>query len=232
MCRENGKVVHCRLIGPEPALWSTRALLEPEPWLHQQVDILSKCIKLAAKGDIQAAREKVMAKMRDEDLHEWFGQHADHSGRGRCQVLWGHAKRDPMVYKHSGPPEWLTMKVFDRDGFRCRYCGIRVILLEVLKDFSAVIGNDVFPYGRSAPERHGATRVYPASPDHVIPKGLLENPHTEENLVTACWPCQFGKMEFRLEQLGLENPFDRDPIRDDWDGLTSALRELKAQLRR
>jgi 5-methylcytosine-specific restriction endonuclease McrA len=166
--------------------------------------------------------------MRDADLHEWFGQHADHSGLGRSRVL-GH-KRDPKVYEHGDPPTLLTMKVFKRDGYRCRYCGLRVILPEVLKTFSAVIGKDVFPYETPASERHGATRVYPASPDHVIPKGLLENPHTKENLVTACWPCQFGKMEFRLEQLGLVNPFDRDPIRDDWDGLTSALRELKAQL--
>ena len=226
MCRENGKVVLCQLIGSEPALWSKRALLEPASWLHQQVDTLSECIKLAAKGDTQAAREKVKKEMLDRALHDWFGQHADHSGRGRALVL-GHPKPHPSLYKNGGPPKTLEKEVFKRDGYRCRYCEIRVILPEVLKVFSAVMGKDIFPYGASARERHGATRVYPASPDHVIPKGRLEDPNTEENLVTACWPCQFGKMEFTLEQVGLENPFDRSPISDDWDGLSSLVPQLQ-----
>ena len=230
MCRKNGKVVLCRHLGSNPELWSKRALLESKPWLHEQIDILSECIKLAAKGNIQAAREKVIAEMREQDLQEWFGQHADQSGRSRARVLWGQANATPAIYKNGAPTRRVIMEVFRRDGFRCRYCGLRVILTDVLRAFSQVVGNDAFPFGASGPERHGATRVYLASPDHVIPKGLLENPNTLENLVTACWPCQFGKMEFTLEQLSLANPFDRGPICDKWDGLTSALPELKARL--
>jgi 5-methylcytosine-specific restriction endonuclease McrA len=46
-----------------------------------------------------------------------------------------------------------------------------------------------------------------ATADHVIPRSQ-GGKTTVDNLVTACWPCQFGKAEFSPNQLGLEDPRD------------------------
>jgi len=45
----------------------------------------------------------------------------------------------------------------------------------------------------------------------------------EGNLVTACWPCQFGRGAWSLEEVGLLDPRLRAPIKDGQDGLTRLL---------
>jgi hypothetical protein len=49
-----------------------------------------------------------------------------------------------------------------------------------------------------------------------------------ENLVTSCYSCNFGKAGYTLEQLGIENPRLRPPVKDDWRGLTEFLPSLKS----
>ena len=48
-----------------------------------------------------------------------------------------------------------------------------------------------------------------------------------ENLVTSCYSCNFGKDEYKLDQLKIENPFLRHPKDDGWRGLTEFLPVLK-----
>ncbi len=47
----------------------------------------------------------------------------------------------------------------------------------------------------------------------------------QENLVTACWPCNTGKADLRLEEVGWTLLSEED-VRSDWDGLTSATNHL------
>jgi hypothetical protein len=52
-----------------------------------------------------------------------------------------------------------------------------------------------------------------------------------ENLVTACWSCNFGKADYTLEEIGLEDPRLRPPkTLDDWDGLMSLVPQLQQRL--
>jgi hypothetical protein len=70
--------------------------------------------------------------------------------------------------------------------------------------------------GRTNLTTHGAALVYRAVADHVVPRSC-GGTTDEENLVTASYPCNFGKAEFSLVQLGLEEP--RRAVADGWDGL-------------
>ena len=58
--------------------------------------------------------------------------------------------------------------------------------------------------------------------DHVVPHsaGGTNDP---ENLVTACWSCQFRRGAWSLEEVGLFDPRDRPLKVDDWDGHTRLL---------
>ncbi len=47
------------------------------------------------------------------------------------------------------------------------------------------------------------------------------------NLVTSCGPCNYGKAHYTIEQMGLDDPFDRPATPDGWDGLLSYLEGLK-----
>lgn len=69
-------------------------------------------------------------------------------------------------------------------------------------------------------ERGPAQRllVLKASLDHILPhsRGGDNDP---SNLVTACYPCQFGRSSWTLEEVGLTDPRLRPPVVDNWDGL-------------
>lgn len=62
--------------------------------------------------------------------------------------------------------------------------------------------------------------------DHVIPWN--QGGRTDlSNLVSACASCNYGKDRFTIEQLGIENPFKRQPIIDNWMGLTDKIEMLR-----
>lgn len=68
-------------------------------------------------------------------------------------------------------------------------------------------------------DRHDGTIAVLGSHDHVVPRSWGGS-NELDNLVTACWPCQFGRGNARLEDCGLIDPRDRAPVVDDWDGLS------------
>jgi 5-methylcytosine-specific restriction endonuclease McrA len=70
--------------------------------------------------------------------------------------------------------------------------------------------------------------AFRANVDHVVP-WTLGGRTDMENLVSACWCCNYGKSSYTLEQIGLDDPRLRPtPESDGWDGLTSSLPGLRA----
>jgi hypothetical protein len=55
--------------------------------------------------------------------------------------------------------------------------------------------------------------------DHVPPGGRGGSWSDRNNLVAACWPCNSGKADFALEEIGWELLGEAD-VQSDWDGLT------------
>lgn len=73
------------------------------------------------------------------------------------------------------------------------------------------LGEDAFPLGRRNSELSGYYLVLCATLDHVVPHSLGGRT-IEENLVSSCWPCNYGKMNYTLEQIGLDDPRSRSPL--------------------
>lgn len=115
----------------------------------------------------------------------------------------------------------VQAEVFVRDGFRCRYCGGRVILIPVMRVLSGIFPEQ-FPYHSNwkSDVTHPAFWARSACLDHIEPGSLGGDWKDPENLATACWPCNARKGDRTLEDLG----WDLLPIPepDDWDGLTDA----------
>jgi len=80
--------------------------------------------------------------------------------------------------------------------------------------------------GVSTARRHGARLVFGAQVDHVVPYSL-GGTTTRENLVTACWACNFGKRNYHRTQLALDDPRERPPSDAPFDGFTSLQRALR-----
>jgi hypothetical protein len=104
-----------------------------------------------------------------------------------------------------------------RDGYRCRFCGIPVIRREVRERIRKPYSNALM-WGRRNPEQHAAFQAMWAQYDHLLPHAKGGS-NDLENIVVTCAPCNFGRMCYSLEEVGLADPRSRAPIRSDWDGL-------------
>lgn len=108
--------------------------------------------------------------------------------------------------------------IFARDGWRCRFCGVKVIC----KSARSVITKN-FPieahWTSLEFQRHSALYALASSLDHIEPHGR-GGKNESSNFITACYCCQFGRGEWTLAEVEIENPLARKPVVDAWDGLT------------
>lgn len=89
------------------------------------------------------------------------------------------------------PSKLIEREVYNRDGWRCRYCGSRVISKEARDVF-----RKYFPVearkGKTNEDNHFGLATLSASLDHIVPY-KRGGSNEMDNLVTACGPCQFGR---------------------------------------
>jgi 5-methylcytosine-specific restriction endonuclease McrA len=127
---------------------------------------------------------------------------------------WREPKRKPTAS--------VVRDLFERDGWKCRFCEIRVIETSVRDKLRRELP-DAARWGPKNTDQHTGLFIHMASPDHVLPwsHGGSNN---LDNLVTACWTCQFARGERSLEDARIIDPRSRPLVRDDWDGLRRILR--------
>jgi len=167
--------------------------------------------------------------------------HAANSPQARewLESIWG--AKSPYVSVNPLPQPDITSRVearmptkaqiqelHQRDGFHCRYCGIPVIRPEVRKLASKLFGTSV-PWGSTNATQHAGFQTLWAQYDHVLPHSC-GGTNDLSNLVVSCAACNYGKMSYRLEELGLSDPRDRPPIISNWDGLERLLGANRIQL--
>jgi len=108
-------------------------------------------------------------------------------------------------------------ELLTRDGYRCRFCGIPVIRREIRNRIRRIYPQ-ALQWGRKNVDQHAAFQALWAQFDHVLPHARGGN-NDLENIVTTCAPCNFGRMNYTLEEVELLDPRTREPIRSAWDGL-------------
>lgn len=211
----------CTFLGDHAECWSREAPLPSPAWFQEELAKFIKSAKLAAAGDVVEARRQ-LGLIRNSDLQNWYIEHGQMSGIFRARRL-GRPKPEAqtLILDPIASPERFANQVFKRDGYRCRYCGIRLIPKGVLEAFSRVVGIDAFRATGTNLQRHGVVLAFRANADHVVP--YKAGGRTDlQNLVSCCWCCNYGKGPFTLEQLGLDDPRSRAvKAIDDWDGLSS-----------
>jgi len=200
----------------------------PPEWLPKELDVFVDAVKSASAGDVVSARI-LLTGVRNDDLQTWYIEHGQCSGKVRRK----HFKRPKPTKSKQGldpnaAPTAFEKAVFARDGFKCRYCDLPLVSKSVFQAFSKAVGSDSFPLGSTNFGRHGLYLNFVGVADHVTPHSLGGRTNLD-NLVTACWSCNYGKGESTVEELGLDDPRSRDPRPSpSWDGLMSLLPKLRA----
>jgi len=207
VCKQKGNSF-CTELGPEVASWSRRAPLEKPKWIGDSLKYLNLAMKQAEERKIDEARQ-TLKNSPDAKLREWFNEHGQNSGTWRFKAL-GYC--DAKVVGPLDPNKYLSKFerfLYERDNYRCRYCDSEVIPKKVFKALQGLLGEEALPLKGTNAGRSGYYLMFCATLDHVIPHSL-GGPTIEANLVTCCWSCNYGKSDYTLEQLGLDNLLARN----------------------
>jgi 5-methylcytosine-specific restriction endonuclease McrA len=123
--------------------------------------------------------------------------------------------------KQRMPSSSQKLELLARDGFRCRFCGIPVVRGEVRKKLHSLYP-DALPWGTTNASQHAGFQAMWAQFDHVVPHSRGGD-NELLNIVVTCGPCNFGRMQHTLKEVGLSDPRLRSPIRGHWAGLESLM---------
>src|SRR5262249_44787379 len=104
-----------------------------------------------------------------------------------------------------------------RDGYHCRFCDIPVIRREIRERIRKFYPH-ALRWGKRNVEQHAAFQAMWVQYDHISPHSR-GGKNDLENIVVTCAPCNFGRMHYSLEEVGLADPRTREPVRSMWDGL-------------
>lgn len=119
------------------------------------------------------------------------------------------------------PPPPMKRMLVARDGHYCRFCGIPLIRREVRLALRAAYPT-ALRWGKRNSEQHAAFQCMWLQYDHVIPH-KRGGTTSLDNLLVTCAPCNFGRMNSTVEEVGLIDPRARVPLRGSWDGLERVL---------
>ena len=112
----------------------------------------------------------------------------------------------------------IRAAVLERDGYRCRYCGIPVVHADIRKIAAKLYPESVVWDSRDPKKQHAGFQCLWLQFDHVEPHSH-GGKSSIENVVISCALCNFGKDRFPLRQLHVEDPRLREPEHIGYDGL-------------
>jgi len=198
------------------------AFLIPIPELEIAAKYLDQAVNLIIDNKFELAKELIVRA----DFLEICEYSLLITGKINPAIHWqkempSESERSIDRAKLRMPSAKIELKIAVRDGWRCRFCETKVISKKARN-----ILHDLFPeqarWGRKNNEKHCGLSALTSSLDHLLPhsRGGTNDP---DNLVTACGPCQSGRNQWTLEEVGFNDPRQRKPIVDKWDGLTKLI---------
>ena len=205
----------------DPDFWAPRPCLrKPVLEIFEAADLLDKAVDDHFAGEPGRAG-CLIAEANMPEVRGWveslWGPASERINRirsveGAPPVL-AKGIRDPTAK----PEAELRQAIINRDGYRCRFCSIPVIRAEVRKAMHCHY-SDTLPWGRTNASQHAAFQCLWLQFDHVLPHS--RGGRTDlDNLVITCGPCNFGRVERTLEEVGLIDPRTRSVEQTSWDGL-------------
>jgi 5-methylcytosine-specific restriction endonuclease McrA len=194
-----------------------RCLRDPIPEIFTAAKYLDDAVSAHLAGKHALADELI--RLADlTEIYEW------------CETLWGKAGPFSRPLSVNHPPEipkgqrvkrGITVnterELINRDGYVCRFCGIPLVRAATRQRIREVYP-EALRWGGSNPSRHAAFQAMEMHFDHVLPRSRGGSREPEKMVVT-CAPCNNGRCNLTIEEVGLSDPRLRQPVRSTWDGL-------------
>lgn len=194
-----------------------RSLLQP----IAELELAAKLLDAAADALLLGRLAMSQRLVEEADMPEII-EHVRRLVSTLSPEVHGNNKRPKCLPKGERDPARMPnmsaeQAIYVRDGWRCRFCDMKVISRRargVLAKSLGIAEN----WTSNRQQANSALYALASSLDHVVPHGRGGR-NEPENLITACYGCQFGRGEWTLEEVMLEDPRLRPPKRDEWDGL-------------
>jgi 5-methylcytosine-specific restriction endonuclease McrA len=194
-------------------------LRDPIPEIGEAPDYLNEAVTTHLEGDSQTASD-LIRRADIPAIREW------------TESLWGANSPYVNVQAVTGAPGRLPKEerikvrmpttaekriLHERDGFHCRFCGIPVIRMEIRNRIKAAYP-DALSWGSTNSSQHAAFQAMWLQYDHLVPHARGGD-NSLDNLLITCAPCNYGRVHYLVEEVGLIHPAERETIRSTWDGL-------------
>ena len=118
--------------------------------------------------------------------------------------------------------------LLERDGYNCRFCGIPVIRKEIREKLKEYYPRSLKWESKNI-NQHAAFQAMWVQYDHIIPHAR-GGETSLENMVITCGPCNYGRMNYLLEEVNITLPEIHLTKNSSWDGLERLLRNSKSPL--
>lgn len=197
-----------------------RCIKEPIPEIYAAWDAMKEAVDAHMQSDF--ARAETLFRQADvREVWDWLNSAwvgviknvVEMKPTGDSTVI-PKSERDPD--RNIAPH--IRAAVLERDGYRCRYCGIPVVHADIRKIAAKLYPASVGWDSRDPSKQHAGFQCFWLQFDHVEPHSHGGR-SSVENVVISCALCNFGKDRFTLRQLHVEDPRRREPVRMDYDGL-------------
>lgn len=202
-----------------------RALCTPIPAIFDAAERLIAAMECHKLGDAVKAEEHLRAA---NSMEVWA--YTDQAwGKGSlARYAFSVIENSPVHFaladrpKPRMPSSQTCRSVIARDGYHCRFCGIPVIHPTMRRLIQNAYPEAV-SWGSTNETQHAAFQCMWLQFDHVVPNGRGGD-SSLDNIVIACAPCNFGRMNATIEEARLVHPLLLEPqviwhLHDKWDGL-------------
>jgi 5-methylcytosine-specific restriction endonuclease McrA len=194
---------------------SKRCFRKPIDEIFDAARYLDAAVSAHLSGHNELAK-KLFSIADDIKVREWTD-----SIWGKKSIYITLTKNAPVPFVNKVTLRMPTVKqkaeLHQRDGFHCRYCEVPVIRPEIRKIIQLLYPIEV-QWGKANISQHAAFQCMWAQYDHILPHSY-GGTNELDNLVVTCAACNFGKMQYTLDELGLLDPRNFKPFQSSWDGL-------------
>ncbi len=200
-----------------------RCMREPIKEIFYAAELLERAVDAHLNQDPKAAEQLFqvadLPEIRAWTESLWGGkqENPEQWRYHRWREIQGIGEPEPKAYDRM-PVKKQRLEIIERDGYNCRFCGIPVIPTEVRTAITTAYPDTAYWRSQKNLEQHAALQCLWLQFDHILPH-CWGGESVPDNIVITCAPCNYGRGNWRLEEVGLIDPRERPVYRTSWDGL-------------